>query len=136
MYKIYIFYFKKGKEYNLIYNKNKSFKIMKKIFSFIKSIFTSGNVEVKEVEAVAEPVTEKSLDDFKEVLQKEEPTKEIEERLLEVVKEEKPASVKEIKAKAKKPVSKETKEVTTDVSEVNAVKKPNRRRPSKPKKSE
>jgi len=109
---------------------------MKKIFSFIKSIFTSGNVEVKEVEAVAEPVTEKSLDDLKEVLQKEEPTKEIEERLLEVVKEEKPASVKEIKAKAKKPVSKETKEVTTDVSEVKAVKKPNRRRPSKPKKSE
>lgn len=136
MYKIYIFYFKKGKEYNLIYNKNKSFKIMKKIFSFIKSIFTSGNVEVKEVEAVAEPVTEKSLDDLKEVLQKEEPTKEIEERLLEVVKEEKPASVKEIKAKAKKPVSKETKEVTSDVSEVKAVKKPNRRRPSKPKKSE
>jgi hypothetical protein len=74
---------------------------MKKLFTYLKNLFSakaSINVEVTPVvEKEFTPVVEKEVFESKT----EEPTKEIEARLVEVSKEEKVVTAKEIKAKVK-----------------------------------
>ncbi len=78
--------------------------MFKKLFSYIRDLFKSDEQIIAEAQAgaaireeVKEAVVEAVVEEVKEVVESE-PTKEIEERLVEVAKEDKPVTAKEIKA--------------------------------------
>jgi preprotein translocase subunit YajC len=98
---------------------------MRKLFAYLKGLFSSTPAEKVETTAGEEIKAESQITDA--VTQA--PTQEIEERLAEVAKDEKIVTAKEIKAKAKK------KSPATPKAEIEidkeSVKKPARRRPAK-----
>ena len=109
--------------------------VMKKLFAYLKGLFsnklenfevptetTNTGEEINNSESVEAQVTDAVTQS----------TKEIEERLVEVAKEEKPLTAKQIKAKASKPKTSKPK-AEIEISKEDAPKKTTRKRaPRKP----
>jgi hypothetical protein len=108
---------------------------MKKLFTYLKSLFSKKleNVEIATEKAnTGEEINNSELVDVQVTDAVTQSTKEIEERLVEVAKEEKPLTAKQIKAKASKPKTTKPK-AEIEISKEDAPKKATRKRaPRKP----
>lgn len=107
---------------------------MKKLFTYLKSLFSNKleNVEIVTEKTAGEEINNSELVDVQVTDAVTQSTKEIEERLVEVAKEEKPLTAKQIKAKASKPKTTKPK-AEIEISKEDAPKKATRKRaPRKP----